>query len=319
MGEAKEKAKNGKKGHKGHKKERPRAPLPAVIDPGDASPRIETKYGPFDLDDLTLPDWVEKKALKSGGYPYSDHLDSKVYEEELERLQVELVKLQRHVNDKGPRMVLLFEGRDAAGKGGSIFALTQYLNPRTARSVALPKPTQEQLGQWYFQRYVAHLPTSGEIVLFDRSWYNRAGVEPVMGFCTPEQSATFLEEAPNFEKMLIAEGILLHKFWIEISRATQLKRFFERRHDPLKIWKLSSVDYAAMTKWDDYTEARDRMFAATHTRTAPWTVVLGNDKRRARLAIIRSVLDSVDYEGKDAEAVGKPDAKILNGPGLIGA
>jgi polyphosphate kinase 2 len=316
MGEAKEKkAKNGKKGHG---REKVRAPLPAVIDPGDAAPRIETKYGPFDLDDPQLPEWVEKKALKSGGYPYSDHLDSKVYDDELEALQVELVKLQRHVNDKGLRMVLLFEGRDAAGKGGAIFAMTQYLNPRTARSVALPKPTQEQLGQWYFQRYVAHLPTSGEIVLFDRSWYNRAGVEPVMGFCTPEQCATFLEEAPAFEKMLASEGILLHKFWIEISRATQLKRFFERRHDPLKIWKLSSVDYAAMSKWDDYTEARNRMFAATHTKAAPWTVVLGNDKRRARLAIIRSVLDSVDYAGKDVRAVGKPDAKILNGPGLIG-
>jgi polyphosphate kinase 2 len=316
MGEVKEK--KDKHGKKGHKKEKPRAPLPAVIDPGDASPRIETKYGPFDLDNPLLPDWIDKKALKSAGYPYSDHLDSKVYDEELETLQVELVKMQRHINDKGLRMVLLFEGRDAAGKGGSIFAMTQYMNPRTTRSVALPKPTEEQLGQWYFQRYVAHLPTRGEIVLFDRSWYNRAGVEPVMGFCTPEQSATFLAEAPSFEKMLIAEGILLHKFWIEINRATQLKRFFERRHDPLKIWKLSSVDYAAMTKWDDYTEARNRMFAATHTKAAPWTVVLGNDKRRARLAIIRSVLVSVDYPGKDAKAVGKPDAKILNGPELIG-
>lgn len=316
MGDGKDK--KAKNGGKGGKKEKPRAPLPAVIDPGDAAPRIETKSGSFDLDDLVLPDWVEKKALKSGGYPYSDHLDSKAYDHELEALQIELVKLQRHVNDKKLRMVLLFEGRDAAGKGGAIFAMTQYMNPRTARSVALPKPTEEQLGQWYFQRYVAHLPTAGEIVLFDRSWYNRAGVEPVMGFCTPAQATTFLEEAPSFEKMLTSEGIILHKFWIEIGRATQLKRFFERRHDPLKIWKLSSIDYAAMAKWDDYTEARNRMFAATHLRGTPWTVVLGNDKRRARLAIIRSVLDAVEYEGKDAAVVGKPDQKILNGPELMG-
>jgi len=316
MGAAK--GKKAKHDKKDEAKEKPRAPLPAAIEPGDVAPRIETKYGPFDLDDPALPEWVDKRALKAGGYPYSDHLDSKVYDKELEALQIELVKLQQHVNAKGLRMVLLFEGRDAAGKGGSIFTLTQYLNPRTARSVALPKPTEEQRGQWYFQRYVAHLPASGEIVLFDRSWYNRAGVEPVMGFCTPAQTTTFLEEAPNFERMLTAEGILLHKFWIEIGRATQLKRFFERRHDPLKIWKLSSVDYAAMTKWDDYSKARDRMFEATHTKATPWTVVLGNDKRRARLAIIRSVLNSVDYPGKDGKVVGKPDPKILNGPGLIG-
>ncbi len=185
--------------------------------------------------------------------------------------------------------------------------------------MALPKPTDTERGQWYFQRYVAHLPTSGEIVLFDRSWYNRAGVEPVMGFCDEKQHRTFLEEAPGFEKMLVDEEIVLFKFWLEIGRATQLKRFHERRHDPLKIWKLSSIDYAAMTKWDEYTAARDQMFAATHTPAAPWTVVRANDKRRARLAIIRKVLLAIDYEGKDSKVVGSPDPLIINGPKLIGA
>jgi polyphosphate kinase 2 len=301
------------------KKAKARLPMPAVIAPKVDAPRFLTEHGPFDLDDPVLPEWVEREALRSDNYPYDAAIKEKVYESELTSLQIELVKLQRHANETGLRMVLLFEGRDAAGKGGSIFTFRQYLNPRSARAVALPKPTESEAAQWYFQRYTAHLPTGGEIVLFDRSWYNRAGVEPVMGFCTALQHKTFLRQAPSFEKMLVEAGILVFKFWLDIGRAMQLKRFHERRHNPLKIWKLSPMDYAAMAKWDAYTAARDEMFAATHTEVAPWTVVRANDKRRAHLNIIRHVLGAVEYEGKDSDAVRRPDPLILGvGPGLLG-
>jgi polyphosphate kinase 2 len=287
-------------------------PVPVVLIPEVDSPRLVTKQGSFDLDDPVLPDWVEREALKSGGYPYDDTMKDKLYEEELETLQVELVKLQHHAGKTGLRIVIVFEGRDAAGKGGAIFALRQYLNPRSARIVALPKPSEAEAGQWYFQRYVAHMPTAGEIVLFDRSWYNRGGVEPVMGFCTPAQCRIFLKQAPAFEKMLVEAGIVLFKFWLDIGRAMQLKQFHQRRHDPLKIWKLSPMDYAAMAKWDAYTAARDEMLAATHTKTAPWTFVRTNDKKRGRLAVIRHVLGALDYAGKDKKAIGKADPLILS-------
>lgn len=309
----KKKERNGKAKKKREKK----APLPAVIAPTADAPALVTEFGAFDLDDPILPEWVDRLALSSGGYPYDETISNKRYEEELEQLQVELVKLQRHVGETGMRPVLLFEGRDAAGKGGSIFAFRQYLNPRMARVVALPKPTEEERGQWYFQRYVAHLPTTGEMVLFDRSWYNRAGVEPVMGFCTAEEYRSFLKAAPEFERMLVDQGIILFKFWLNIGQVTQLKRFFERRHNPLKIWKLSPIDYMAMHKWDDFTRARDEMFAASHHSVTPWSVVRANDKRRARLNIIRHVLASLDYLGKDANVVRKPDPLVLNGPELL--
>ena len=293
----------------------PASALPPVLEPKvDAAP-IRLERGSFDLDDPKLPDWVEARALASGGYPYDDTLKNGDYEEQLEALQVELVKLQHHVNAAGLRMALLFEGRDAAGKGGAIFAFRQYLNPRSARDVALPKPTETEAGQWYFQRYVAELPTAGEIVTFDRSWYNRAGVEPVMGFCTPAQHKSFLRHVPHFEGMLVDSGLILFKFWLDIGREMQLKRFHERRHNPLKIWKLSPMDYAALEKWDAYGAARDEMLAATDSEAAPWTVVLANDKRRARLDIIRHVLAGVDYEGRDRDAIGKVDPRIL-GHGL---
>lgn len=292
-------------------KARKRRAIPAVITPTRDAPRFSTAQGSFDLDDPALPEWVEKEALSSGGYPYDDKLKKKQYEKELKRLQIELVKLQMHVRANGSRLVLVFEGRDAAGKGGSIFAFRQYMNPRSTRAVALPKPTEVELGEWYFQRFVRHLPTSGEIVLFDRSWYNRAGVEPVMGFCTAEQHRVFLQQAPEFEKMLVEAGTVVFKFWLNIGRATQLQRFHERRHNPLKLWKLSPIDYAAMEKWDDYTAARDRMFAATHNETVPWTAVRANDKRRARLNIIRWVLHAVDYTGKEASAIPSPDPLII--------
>jgi polyphosphate kinase 2 len=286
-------------------------PVPDVLVPKVDSPPLSTRHGSFDLDDPVLPDWVEQNALKSGGYPYDDTMKDKLYEEELETLQVELVKLQHDAGETGRRIVILFEGRDAAGKGGAIFAIRQYLNPRSARIVALPKPTEAEQGQWYFQRYADQLPTTGEIVLFDRSWYNCGGVEPVMGFCTEAQCRIFLRQAPAFEEMLVEAGIVLFKFWLDIGRAMQLKQFHQRRHDPLKIWKLSPMDYAAMTKWDAYTAARDRTLSATDTKAAPWTFVLANDKKRARLAVIRHVLASLDYVSKDKKAVGKADPLIL--------
>jgi polyphosphate kinase 2 len=309
-------AKGASHGKGGKNKDKRRDPLPKVIEPDEDAPRIRTRHGSFDIDDPELPGWVEKAAFKSGGYPYDEPLKDKAYEEELTTLQIELVKLQRHVNEAGLRIVVIFEGRDAAGKGGSIFAFRQYLNPRSARLVALPRPTEVERGQWYFQRYVAQLPTSGEMVFFDRSWYNRAGVEPVMGFCTKAEHHLFLESVPGFERMLTGQGMLLFKMWLSIGFEMQLKRFYERRHDPLKIWKLSPIDYAAMRKWKAYTEARDEMFAASHTADAPWTVVRANDKKRARLGIIRHVLTALDYPGKDRKSVGAVDPQIVGGPEL---
>jgi polyphosphate kinase 2 len=288
-----------------------------VLQPNAAAPVVVTTDGTFDLDDPVLPDWVHKHAHKSGHYPYDHEIKDKDYEDELTRLQIELVKLQRHVNDTGGRVVALFEGRDAAGKGGSIFAMRQYMNPRTARTVALPKPTDRERGEWYFQRYIDHLPTAGELVLFDRSWYNRSGVEAVMGYCSEAERRMFLKQAPDVEKMLVNEGIVFFKFWLDIGREMQLKRFHDRRHDPLKIWKLSPIDIAAMTRWDAYTRAREATLKATHRRHTPWTIVHANDKHRARLAIIRHVLAAFDYPGKDHDAVGHPDPKILGGPELL--
>ncbi|HET7715124.1 MAG TPA: polyphosphate kinase 2 [Bauldia sp.] len=310
-------AKRGSDGKSAGKDSKKRDPLPEVIAPSEDAPRIKTRHGSFDLDDLVLPAWVERSAFKSGGYPYDEPLDDKAYEKELKKLQIELVKLQRHVNDTGLRIVVLFEGRDAAGKGGAISAFRRYLNPRSARLVALPKPTEVERGQWYFQRYVAQLPTSGEMVFFDRSWYNRAGVEPVMGFCTKGEHRLFLQSVSGFESMLAAQGISLFKMWLSIGFEMQLKRFYERRHDPLKIWKLSPIDYAAMHKWDDYTRARNQMFRASHKPETPWTVVRANDKKRARLNVIRHVLSRLAYPGKDAKAVGRTDPLILGGPELV--
>ncbi len=300
------------------KKDKRRAPLPKVIRPDSDAPAIETEHGSFDLDDPVLPEWLDDNALKSGGYPYDDRIKDKLYEEELTQLQIELVKLQHEIVATGKRLVVVFEGRDAAGKGGAIFTFEQYLNPRSAHTVALPKPTEVEAGQWYFQRYVDHLPTKGEIVLFDRSWYNRAGVEIVMGFCTEGERMVFLDQAPKFEHLLVDEGIVLFKFWLNIGQLMQLKRFHERRHNPLKIWKLSPIDYASLKRWDDYTQARDEMLAATHTPAAPWMVVRANDRRRARLNIIRHVLDAMDYAGKDPKIVRHPDPLIIGaGPDLL--
>ncbi|MEP7241902.1 MAG: polyphosphate kinase 2 [Devosia sp.] len=268
----------------------------------------------FDLDDPELPKWIKKGALKSGGYPYDSRLDDDDYLKQLLKLQLELVKLQAHMLKSGERMVMLFEGRDAAGKGGSIDTFREHLNGRYWLDVALPRPSDRERTQWYFQRYVDWLPAAGEAVLFDRSWYNRAGVEPVMGFCTPEQTDSFLDEVPRFERMLTRDGIHLFKFWLAIGREMQLKRFHSRRHDPLKQWKISDIDIKAIDKWDSYTDAAHRMLMESHSEMTPWHVVLANDKLRARLEIIRTVLSVTDYEGKDAGAVGTVDDKLVLPP-----
>lgn len=272
----------------------------------------------FDVDDPILPEWVEEKALSSGDFPYKKKMKSSDYMQELKSLQIELVKVQFWLQATGKRIMSIFEGRDAAGKGGAIFATSSHMNPRLARVVALSKPNDREAGQWYFQRYVDQFPTSGEFVLFDRSWYNRAGVEPVMGFCTPEQYEAFLHQAPQMEKVIDHEAILFFKFYLDIGREMQLKRFHDRRHDPRKVWKLSSMDIAALDKWDDYSKKRDRMLKDTHTDYAPWTVVHANDKRRARLNLIRHILTTLDYTGKDRDAIGEIDGKILgSGPAFL--
>jgi polyphosphate kinase 2 len=228
--------------------------------------------------------------------------------------QRQLALLQHDQRKTGKRIVIVFEGRDAAGKGGSIASYLENLNPRYNTAVALPKPSDREGTQWYFQRYVDWMPAAGEQVLFDRSWYNRAGVEPVMGFCTPDETTRFLEAVPEFEKMLADDGVHLFKFWLTIGREMQLKRFHDRRHDLLKVWKLSPIDLEALQRFDDYTKARNRMFEASDSSHAPWRVVFNNDKKRGRLAIIRAVLHALDYEGKDAGLIGEIDRRILVAP-----
>ena len=245
------------------------------------------------------------------GYPYDERLDRTTYELEKRLLQIELIKLQSWVKDTGQRIVLLFEGRDAAGKGGTIKRFAEHLNPRGANVVALVKPTEREQSQWYLQRYVQHLPSAGEIVFFDRSWYNRAGVERVMGFCTPDQYTEFLKQAPAFEKMLVNDGIHVVKFWFSVSRAEQLTRFTIRQIDPVRQWKLSPMDLASLDKWDAYTEAKEAMFRKTDTKHSPWTVVKSNDKKRARLEAMRHVLHRFDYPGKDVDVVRTPDPLVV--------
>jgi polyphosphate kinase 2 len=265
----------------------------------------------FDINDPDLPKWIKKAAFGSGEYPYEDKLDSDEYDMAMYALQKQLVLHQAHMAKAGTRTIIVFEGRDAAGKGGTIERFRENLNPRYNAIAALPKPSDRESTQWYFQRYVDWLPAAGEMVLFDRSWYNRAVVEPVMGFCTPEQTETFLEEAPQFEKQLTRDGIKLFKFWLSIGREMQLKRFHDRRHDPLKTWKLSPVDLKALDKWEEYSVARDRMLKETDSAHAPWTVIRANDKKRLRLNAIRVVLHGLDYEGKDETEIGEIDRKIV--------
>jgi len=249
-------------------------------------------------------------------YPYDERMTRAEYDRVKRLLQIELLKLQNTIKDRGDRLVILFEGRDAAGKGGTIKRFMEHLNPRGARVVALEKPSERELTQWYFQRYIEHLPAKGEIVLFDRSWYNRAGVERVMGFCSRAEYLEFMRQAPELERMLVRSGIKLVKFWFSVSRNEQRTRFLIRQVDPVRQWKLSPMDLASLDKWDDYTEAKEAMFFYTDTADAPWTVVKSNDKKRARLEAMRHVLSRFDYENKDAELVGAPDPLIL-GPAAL--
>ena len=244
-------------------------------------------------------------------YPYDSRMARDEYERVKRRLQIELLKLQNWSKRTGARHVVVFEGRDAAGKGGTIKRFMEHLNPRGARVVALEKPTDLEKAQWYFQRYVTHLPTAGEIVLFDRSWYNRAGVEKVMGFCTPEQHTEFIRQAPMFEDMLVSEGLDLTKFWFSVSPAEQRTRFAIRLVDPVRNWKFSPMDMASVDKWEEYTVAKEEMFAATDTDFAPWIVVKSNDKKRARINAMRHVLSKFDYDEKDHDVVGEPDPQIV--------
>ena len=248
--------------------------------------------------------------------PYKTRMSRRVYEKEKKKLQIELLKVQSWVKESGQRIVSLFEGRDAAGKGGTIKRYMEHLNPRGARVVALEKPTETERGQWYFQRYIQNLPTAGEMVFFDRSWYNRAGVERVMGFCEPQEYLLFMRQAPELERMLVASGVHLFKFWFSVSREEQLRRFVSRYSDPLKHWKLSPVDVQSLDRWDAYTEAKNAMFFHTHTKDAPWAIIKSDDKKRARLNCIRYFLHHLDYPNKDVKAIGPVDELIVLQPNM---
>ncbi|MBN8461982.1 MAG: polyphosphate kinase 2 [Dechloromonas sp.] len=267
---------------------------------------------PTSPDDELATGWRDNNS-----YPYRNLMSRRAYEKQKYRLQVELVKLQNWVKETGQRMVIIFEGRDAAGKGGSIKRFTENLNPRGGRVVALEKPTMEERGQWYFQRYVRHLPTAGEIIFMDRSWYNRAGVERVMGFCNEAEYQEFMRQTPEVERTLVRSGIHLIKFWFSVSRKEQRRRFKEREVHPLKQWKLSPIDLASLDKWDDYTKAKEAMFFHTDNAEAPWTVVKSDCKKRARLNAMRFVLHKIDYAGKDAEAIGPVDPLLVGRPHVV--
>jgi len=268
-------------------------------------------YESFSLDAKKLPAEIRDRAFTSGGYPYDSKFDREDYDKRIHELQIELLKLHAWTRDTGARIVIVFEGRDASGKGGTIARFLQHMPPRTARAVALSKPSEAEQGQWYFHRYVSAMPTRGDIVLFDRSWYNRAAVEPVNGFCTKDQCKAFLKEAPTFERMLIRDGIYLFKIFLDVGHEMQLKRLWARHQDPLKLWKLSPIDFKAVHQWPAYSRAFSRMFKKTDTDDAPWTVILANDKLRTRIAALQIVLSRIDYAGKDTELVGHPDLKIV--------
>jgi len=251
------------------------------------------------------------QAFESGRYPYARLMGRMAYEAEKAKLQAELLKVQIWAQETGQKFVILMEGRDAAGKGGTIKRFMEHLNPRYARVCALTKPSDVEKGQWFFQRYIAHLPTAGEMVFYDRSWYNRAGVERVMGFCSPTEYLEFMRQAPELERMLVRSGIRLYKYWFSVTREEQRARFLARETDPLKMWKLSPIDKASLDRWDDYTEAKEAMFFYTDTADAPWVIVKSNDKKRARLNCMRHFLSTIDYPNKDHAVIGAPDPLIV--------
>ncbi|MEP3333399.1 polyphosphate kinase 2 [Sedimentitalea sp.] len=259
---------------------------------------------------------ADKGDILSPSYPHSERLARKVYEKELRALQIELVKMQAWVKSSGQRIVIVFEGRDASGKGGTIKRFRENLNPRGAKVIALSKPSDAEQSQWYFQRYIDHLPSAGEITFFDRSWYNRAVVEKVHGFCTDDERERFFHQVTPFEQALVDDGILLFKFWINVGRAEQLRRFLSRESDPLKQWKLSPIDVEGLQKWDAYSDAISETLSRTHNKITPWTIIRSDDKRRARLNAIRTVLHAVDYKRKSSKALGRIDDKICGGPDI---
>lgn len=297
-------------------------PGPVGTDPSAATAADETLAGPRRFPALGVTS--AGQTFEAGTFPYGRLLGRATYEAEKARLQAELLKVQIWAQESGQKFVVLMEGRDAAGKGGTIKRFMEHLNPRYARVVALTKPSETEKGQWFFQRYIQHLPTRGEIVFFDRSWYNRAGVERVMEFCTPAEYLEFMRQVPELERMLVRSDIRLHKYWFSVTQDEQRRRFTERETDPLKMWKLSPIDKASLDRWDDYTEAKEAMFFYTDTADAPWVVVKSNDKKRARLNCMRHFLSTIDYPGKDHEVVGTPDplivgraAQVLRGAGGI--
>ncbi|MEH0844354.1 polyphosphate kinase 2 [Micromonospora sp. CPCC 205711] len=283
--------------------------------PLDLSADYRVDAGHDDDPVLLRPDGTPVDTWRED-YPYDERMPRDEYDHHKRLLQIELLKLQDWVKESGERLVILFEGRDAAGKGGTIKRFMEHLNPRGAKVVALVKPNEREAGQWYFQRWLAHLPAAGEIVLFDRSWYNRAGVERVMGFCTRNEYLEFLRQAPELERMLVRSGIRLVKFWFSVSQNEQRTRFAVRQVDPVRQWKLSPMDLASLDRWDEYTEAKEAMFFWTDTADAPWTVVKSNDKKRARLEAMRHVLSRFDYTDKDPGVVGVPDPLIVGPAGL---
>ncbi|MEM8980105.1 MAG: polyphosphate kinase 2 [Pseudomonadota bacterium] len=259
---------------------------------------------------------ARKGDILNSSYPHRSEMKRKAYDKDIAALQIELVKWQAWVKESGARVAIVFEGRDGAGKGGTIKRFRENLNPRNARVVALSKPNDREMGEWYFQRYIQHLPTKGEIVFFDRSWYNRAVVEPVFGFCTPEQKEQFFGQVNKFEEMVAADGIHLIKFWLNVGRAEQLRRFLKRESDPLKQWKLSPIDVKGLSLWSEYTGAIEDMFARSHSTAAPWNVLRTDDKKRARLNAIRAVLSAMPYPLKDEKVVAQMDDKVIGGPDL---
>lgn len=273
--------------------------------------QVSVRQGTVDPDEELAPNW------RKGGYPYKNLMSRRAYEKQKYRLQVELLKLQAWVKQTGQKVIILFEGRDAAGKGGTIKRFMEHLNPRGARVVALEKPSEVERGQWYFQRYVQHLPTAGEIVLFDRSWYNRAGVERVMGFCSNDEYNEFMRQAPEFERNLVRSGVHVIKFWFSVSREEQRRRFKEREAHPLKQWKLSPIDKASLDKWDDYTKAKEAMFFHTDIAEAPWTVVKSDCKKRARLNAMRYVLHQLPYANKDLDKIGQMDPLLVGRANVV--
>ena len=295
---------------------------PEVSEPGEGQPveaadaELQANAAKRLADILRDRDSI-RRFFETGEYPYKQKISRKFYEKQKRELQIELLKVQEWVKANGRKIVILFEGRDAAGKGGTIKRFTEHLNPRGARVVALDKPTERERSQWYFQRYIRHLPAAGEIVFFDRSWYNRAGVERVMGFCTPNEYLEFMRQAPDVERMLVRSGIILFKYWYSVTSEEQKRRFESRETEALKKWKISPIDRQSLKMWDDYTDAKEAMFFYTDTADAPWTIVKSDDKKRARLNAMRHFLSQLPYPTKDAARVGRPDPLIVGSSGDV--